>query len=66
MAVTSAISEFSFAVKHTLSCLGMDDLVLQQEQVDAMQYVYEGKDVFIMAPYWIWQVYHLPDTSLPL
>ena len=29
--------EFTFAVKHALSCLNKDDLVLKQEQLDTMQ-----------------------------
>ena len=50
MAALTIDREFSSAVKHSLSCLGMGDLVLKKGQLDAMQYVYEGKDVFVWLP----------------
>lgn len=49
MAVSKDV-DFSFVVKHALSSLNKDKLVLKQEQLDSMQYVYEGKDVFIWLP----------------
>ena len=42
--------EFTAAVDFALSCVKQEHLVLRQKQLEVLQTVYEGRDVFVWFP----------------
>ena len=54
------MSEFSSAVAYALSCLRQEHIVLKNKQLEVLQELYEGNDVFA---WWLWQVRLLPTPA---
>ena len=50
MAVSSGKTAFGQAVSYALSKVGKPEMVLKNEQLTAIQHVYNGKDVFVWLP----------------
>ena len=44
------MSEFSAAVAYALSCLQQEHIVLKDEQLEVLQELYRGNDVFVWFP----------------
>ncbi len=44
------MNDFSSAVAYTLSCVKQSHIVLKEKQLDTLQMLYEGHDVFLWVP----------------
>ena len=41
---------FTDALSYALSCVGLSSIVLKQEQLTAIRYLYQRKDIFLWLP----------------
>jgi len=47
---SSSKRDFSAALSHSLVSIGKSNLILKDKQIEALQHLYEGKDVFLWLP----------------
>ncbi len=47
---SASSSDFSTALSYALSCVGKQDLVLKDKQLETLRHLYKGRDVFLWVP----------------